>query len=118
MSLDGSDLEKYVKPAPKKKQKTLEDFMGSSKPKQTKAPAVKKPVAAKKKAFISDEDEAEDSDRVSSRPRTPPPKRTITARTGATKKAAYVDLTSEDEEDVGPKKRVADESQDAFELSD
>ncbi|KAG8785302.1 DNA topoisomerase 2 [Serendipita sp. 397] len=118
MSLDGSDLEKYVKPAPKKKQKTLEDFMGSSKPKQTKAPAVKKPAAAKKKAFISDEDEAEDSDRVSSRPRTPPPKRTITARTGATKKAAYVDLTSEDEEDVGPKKRVADESQDAFELSD
>ncbi|KAG8811088.1 DNA topoisomerase 2 [Serendipita sp. 399] len=122
VSGDESDSEKYMKPAPKKKQKTLEDFVTKTKP--VKAPVVKKPAAAKKKAFISDdedEDEAEDSDRASTRPRTPPPKRTVTARAGVTKKAAYVDLTSEDdEEDVRRKKKgaAADESQDVFELSD
>lgn len=114
MSLDGSDSEVYVKPAPKKKQKTLDQFI--SKPKATKAPTAKKPPPAPKKtkAILSDEDD--DSDPISSKPRTPPPKRTVTARAGVAKKPAYVDLTSDDEDGGGGK--IADETQDAFELSD
>jgi len=115
MSEVDSDSDSYVKPAPKKKQKTLDDFVAEKpRPKAAKpAPAPKKAAPAKKlKSIASD---GEESDQVSfiSKPRTPPPKRVATARGGATKKSTYIEVTSEEEE--GNKTNQTD---DVFELSD
>jgi hypothetical protein len=110
MSSADSDSDGYIKPAPKKKQKTLDEFVAVSKPKPIKSAPAKKPAAKKTKAFDSEAEDIE-SDKVSSnaRPRTPPPKRAGAARA---KKPQYVDLTSEEEAD-----KTEDKS-DVFELSD
>ena len=105
-----SDSDAYTKPAPKKKQKTLDDFVSKEKAKPKAAP-VKKPVAKKTKAFDSDAEDVE-SDKASSnaKPRTPPPKRAaVRARP---QKTQYVDISSEEEAD-----KTEDKS-DVFEMSD
>jgi hypothetical protein len=110
MSGADSDSDGYIKPAPKKKQKTLDEFVAVAKPKPTKSAPTKKPTAKKTKVFDSDVEDVE-SDKVSSnaKPRTPPPKRAGAARA---KKPQYVDVSSEEEADK------TDDKSDVFELSD
>jgi len=107
MSDDDPDSDDYLKPAPKKKQKTLDDFVRANKPKPSKPAPAKKPAAKKTKAFDSDGDDVE-SGKVS-KPRTPPPKRAGAAQA---KKPQYVDLSSDEE---GEK---TEDKSDVFELSD
>lgn len=110
-----SDSDSYVKPVPRKKQKTLDDFV-TEKPKLKAAKptaASKKAAPAKKLQSTASDDEGSDKVSFISKPRTPPPKRVATARAGATKKAAYVEVSSEEEE--GNKTNQTD---DVFELSD
>jgi hypothetical protein len=114
MSEVDSDSDGYVKPVPRKKQKTLDDFVTEKpKPKAAKpAPAPKKAAPAKKLQSIPSDEES-DKASFSSKPRTPPPKRVATARAGAAKKSNYVEVSSEEEE--GNKTNQTD---DVFELSD
>jgi hypothetical protein len=115
MSEEGSDSDSYVKPAPRKKQKTLDDFVaGKPKPKTVKPTAApKKAAPAKKSKSIASDGEESDPVSFISKPRTPPPKRVATARGGATKKSTYIEVSSEEEE--GNK---ANQTDDVFELSD
>lgn len=113
MSGVDSDSDGHAKPAPRKKQKTLDDFV-KEKPKAAKpAAAPKKAAPAKKlKAIESDDDDDNDSDSLG-KSRTPPPKRTATGRAAVVKKPiTYVDISSEEEE--GDKTNQTDD----FELSD
>lgn len=110
MSVD-SDSDMYIKEVPKKKQKTLEDFV-SAKPKPAKS--APKPAPAKKapkpKALSSDDEGSDKGSSVA-----PPPKRTATSRAVASKKPTYVDI-SDDSDDGGRKN--GDQSRDVFEMSD
>jgi hypothetical protein len=113
MSGVDSDSDAYVKAVPKKKQKTLDDFM--SKPKATKAPAPKKAAPVKRGKVFASDDEDSDKDSDGGPSRSPPPKRTATARAGVSKKPTYVDLSSEEDDQNGVSE---DQSKDVFELSD
>lgn len=92
---EDSGSERHSKPAPKKKQKTLDSFITKEKPKPKVAP-IKKPAAKKTKVFDSDEEDIEsDKGFSNAKPRTPPPKRTaVKARAQTTQ---YVDISSDEE---------------------
>lgn len=112
MSGAHSDSETDAKPVVKKKQKTMEDFLGGGK---IKSKTVKAPPAKKGKKKVDTEDEAElESGRSSPDvvSRTPPPKRATTSRAAIAKKPAYIEL-SDDDDDGGN-----DKTEDTFELSD